>query len=319
MIPANWIEEAAQRIAPYIQHTSLTYSPEDDLFIKWENHQVTGSFKARGAFNKVLCLQPREKGKGLVAASAGNHGQGVALAGKLIGAQVTIFASDHAVPAKIEAMQNLGAKVVLIPGGYGEAEAAGIEHAQKNELTWISPYNDEQVLAGQGTLGLEIERDLPPLRNSSWIIPVGGGGLVAGVGASLEQVLPRPRLIAVQSEASPFMDAIFHTGSQENIVELPSLADGLAGPVEAGSITIPLIQQFVDEFVLVSEEEIAGAIAFCWEKYQEKIEGSAATALAAALFGKVTERPAVILISGGNIQPELHHRILEDERRSHSR
>jgi threonine dehydratase len=317
MIPANWIEEAAQRIAPYIQHTSLTYSPEDDLFIKWENHQVTGSFKARGAFNKVLCLQPQEKEKGLVAASAGNHGQGVALAGKLVGAQVTIFASDHAVPAKIEAMQNLGAKVVLIPGGYGEAEAAGIDYAQQNDQTWISPYNDEQVIAGQGTLGLEIERDLPRLRGSTWIVPAGGGGLVAGVGASLDQVFPRPKLIAVQSEASPFMHAIYHTGTQENIIELPSLADGLAGPVEAGSITIPLIRQSVDEFVLVREGEISRAIAYCWEKYHEKIEGSAATALAAALYGKVPDRPAVIVISGGNIQPEQHQRILENEHRHH--
>jgi threonine dehydratase len=310
MIPPNWLEDAAERIAPYIRRTPLNYIPEDDLFIKWENHQVTGSFKVRGAYNKILSLEDWERARGLVAASAGNHGQGVALAGKQVGAKVTIFASEHAVPTKVDAMRALGAEVILVLGGYGEAEKAGLDFAKTSGAAWISPYNDGQVIAGQGTIALEILRDLPPLRESTWVIPAGGGGLVSGIGAALEPSIPHPHLVAVQSDASPFLHSLFHHNTQEGLTELSSLADGLAGPVETGSLTIPMVRQYVEEFVLVSEEEIAGAIAFCWRQYSEKIEGSAAAALAAVLFKKVNQRPAVVLISGGNIQPELHAQIV---------
>lgn len=310
MIPPNWLEDAAERIAPYIRKTPLNYMPQDDLFIKWENHQLTGSFKIRGAFNKILCLEEWERARGLVTASAGNHGQGVALAGKRLGAKVVIFASEHAVPAKVNAMRSLDAEVNLVAGGYGEAEKAGLAYAQSHEATWISPYNDGQVIAGQGTLGAEIDRDLPALRDSTWIVPAGGGGLVSGIGASLQNIVPRPRLIAVQSEASPFLYSLFHHNTQDGVVEMESLADGLSGPVEPGSLTIPLVRQFADDFVLVTEDEIRRAIAFCWRQYSERIEGSAAAGLAAVLFKKVKARPAVVVITGGNIQPELHAQIL---------
>jgi len=207
-------------------------------------------------------------------------------------------------------MQSLCAHVILVPGGYGEAEKTGIEYAQSSQSTWISPYNDGQVIAGQGTLGLEIDRELPALPESTWVIPAGSGGLVSGIGAALENLHPRPQIVAVQSEASPFLYSLFHRNTQEGVIELNSIADGLAGPVEAGSLTIPLARQYIDEFVLVSEQEIARAILYCWRQYSEKIEGSAAAALAAVLFNKVKQRPAVILISGGNIQPELHAQII---------
>ncbi len=310
MIPPNWLDEAAERIAPYIHKTPLNYMPQEDMFIKWENHQITGSFKLRGAINKILCLNEWERARGLVTASAGNHGQGVALAGKRIGAKVIIFASEHAVPAKIDAMRALEAEVKLVAGGYGEAEKAALEYAKSHEATWISPYNDGQVIAGQGTLGIEIDRDLPALRDSTWVVPAGGGGLVSGIGAALQDMLPRPRLVAVQSEASPFLYSLFHHNTQDGIHEMESIADGLSGPVEAGSLTIPLVREFVDDFVLVTEDEIRRAIAFCWRQYSERIEGSAAAALAAVLFRHVEARPAVVLISGGNIQPELHAQIL---------
>lgn len=310
MIPPNWLEDAAERIAPYIRQTPITYIPQEDLFVKWENHQVTGSFKVRGAFNKILCLEEWERAHGLVTSSAGNHGQGVAMAGKQVGSKVTVFASEHAVPAKIEAMRALGAQVILVPGGYGDAEKASLEYAKASGAIWISPYNDGQVIAGQGTLGMEIYRELPPLRESTWVIPAGGGGLVSGIGAALEDINPHPHLVAAQSDASPFLFSLFQHNTQDGVTELDSLADGLAGPVEPGSLTIPLVRQYVDEFVLVSENEIARAIAFCWQQYSEKIEGSAAAALAAVLFHKVKSRPAVVLISGGNIQPELHAQII---------
>jgi threonine dehydratase len=334
MIPFTWIEQASQRIAGHIRKTPLTYDADLDLYIKWENHQLTGSFKVRGAFNRILSLKPWELEGGLVAASAGNHGQGVALAGKMAHAVVTIFCSEHAVPLKIKAMQALGAEVRLIEGGYEEAEQAGIAYAKARGAKWISPYNDGQIIAGQGTLGLEILEQLPSLPEATLIVPAGGGGLASGIGAAIKPAgalhqstlvqkagtignVGSPgkiSLIAVQSEASPFLHALYYRGSQENINELPSLADGLAGPVERGSLTIPLVKQLVDRFVLVSETEIAQAIAFAWRQYHEIIEGSAATTLAAVLSGKINNHPAVAVISGGNIQPEVHARIVSADR-----
>lgn len=311
MNPLNTIEEAVEKIAPHIRHTEVSYFPEEDIYIKWENHQVTGSFKVRGALNKILCLPDEERACGLVAASAGNHGQGVAFAAKLVGAKAVIFASEHAYPLKIEAMKALGADVQLVEGGYGEAEKAGLVYARENKKTWVSPYNDIQVITGQATLGIELWRDLPPLRESTWVVPVGGGGLISGIGASLENYRPKPHLIGVQSEASPFFHAIYKSGTQNDVVELDSLADGLAGPVEEGSLTIPMVEKFVDDLVLVSENEIASAIAFSWNQYAERIEGSAASALAAVLFRKIHHRPAVVIISGGNIQENVLQKVVE--------
>lgn len=333
MIPYAWLEEAAERIAPHIRNTPLSYDPNNDLFLKWENHQVTGSFKARGALNKVLSLKPWEIERGLVAASAGNHGQGVALAAQLVGGQATIFASDHAVPAKLEAMRALGAEVRPVPGGYGEAEQAGITFASEHEAVWVSPYNDGQVIAGQGTLGLELLHELVNLPESTWVVPVGGGGLIAGMGAALKAFFPtagsiyertkgadelpitnrKPRLVGVQSTASAYMHALFTRGDQSDVVELDSLADGLSGPVQANSLTIPMVRSLVDEIVLVEEDEIRRAIIYAWERYRERIEGSAAVALAAVLEQRVRTRPAVVVLSGGNIQPELHQALVEEQ------
>ncbi|MBN2549995.1 MAG: pyridoxal-phosphate dependent enzyme [Anaerolineales bacterium] len=318
MFPSAWLQDAENRIQPFIHQTPLSYDPALGIYLKWENQQVTGSFKVRGALNKVLTLSENERSRGLVAASAGNHGLGVALAGQLVGAPTIIFSSEHAVPYKVEAMRLSGADVHLVPGGYGEAELAGLEYARTTQAAWISPYNDTLVIAGQGTLGLEIQRQLPPLASPpAWIVPAGGGGLMAGIGAALESGQQhkqgdhhKPRLIGVQSEASPFLHAIFHTGSQEGVTEFPSLADGLAGPVEKQAITIQLMREFVDEFILVSEDEIRQAIAYAWREYGERIEGSAAVALASVLTQKVTDRPAIVVISGGNIQPEIHAEIV---------
>lgn len=305
MIPSEWLDQAALRIAPHIRRTLLTNDAELNLYLKWENQQVTGSFKARGALNKVLALEAWERQAGLVTASAGNHGQGVALAGRLTGSPVTVFASAHAVPAKLEAMRALGAEVRLVEGGYDAAERAAIQFAAETRRTWVSAYNDAQVIAGQGTIGLEMMADLPPDLSLTWLVPVSGGGLIAGVGAVLRRLSPRPRLVGVQSEASAFMHALFYRGSQEGVADLPTLADGLSGPVEAGSVTIPLVKELVDDILLVSEAEIEQAIAFAWRRYEQRIEGSAAVTLAAVLSGRV-RGPAAAVISGGNIQPEVH-------------
>lgn len=305
MIPGEWLDQAAERVRDHVVRTPLTYDAEWNLYLKWENHQTTGSFKLRGAINKILALTPYELERGLAAASAGNHGQGVALAARAVGARVTVFASDHAVPSKIAAMRALGADVRLVEGGYSEAEAAGLAYSRDSGATWVSPYNDGLVIAGQATLGLELIEELAGQPVGTWIVPVGGGGLIAGMGAALRRAAPRPRLIGVQSHASPFFHALFHAGSQTGVVEEESLADGLSGAVEDGSITIPLVRQTVDDLLLVSEDEIARAIALAWERYGERIEGSAAVGLAAALFGLVPQRPALVVLTGGNIQPEI--------------
>ncbi len=305
MIPPEWLDQAALRIAPHIRRTLLTNDAELNLYLKWENQQVTGSFKARGALNKVLALETWEREAGLVTASAGNHGQGVALAGRLTGAPVTVFASAHAVPAKLEAMRALGAEVRLVEGGYEVAERTAIRYAAETRRTWVSAYNDAQVIAGQGTIGLEMIADLPPDLSLTWLVPVSGGGLIAGIGAALQRLSPRPRLVGVQAEASAFMHALFYRGSQEGVADLPTLADGLSGPVEPGSVTILMVKELVDDILLVSEAEIERAIAFAWRRYAQRIEGSAAVTLAAVLSGQV-RGPAAAVISGGNIQPEVH-------------
>jgi threonine dehydratase len=317
MIPSEWIDQADERIAPHIVRTPLTQDTARNLFVKWENHQKTGSFKARGALNKILALEDWERAAGIVTASAGNHGQGVALAGQLTGARVTCFVSEHAVPIKVDAIRALGAEIVVIAGGYPEAEAAGKKFAMENRKTWVSPYNDGQVIAGQGTIGLELINSPLPLGEETRVmatvlVPVSGGGLIAGIGAALTRLSPRPRLVGVQPETAPFMHGLFYRGSQAGIPDLPSLADGLTGAVESDSVTIPMVKQLVDEIILVSENEIARAVAFAYSEYGEVIEPSGAVTIAAALRDAGGESPRVAVVSGGNIQPEVHARIVAD-------
>lgn len=317
MIPAQWIRTAQDRLGLYIKETPLTHDPANNLYLKWENQQRSGSFKVRGAFNKVLTLEPWERERGLVAASAGNHGAGLALAAQQVGARATIFVSENAVPSKIETMRRLGAEVRSIPGGYGEAENAGLAYAAESGATWISAYNDGQVIAGQATLGLEILSQLPEASRLTWIVPVGGGGLLAGIASGIEAgqsdgdttnspMNLRAKLIGVQSEASPFFYALYNERPQDEFIEFPSLADGLAGKIEANAMTVPIVKRLVGNLILVSENEIAEAIVYAWQNYQQIIEGSAAAALAAALTGLVRDRPAIVIISGGNIEPKVH-------------
>jgi threonine dehydratase len=323
VIPLEWLEDAQRRIGPHIVETPLTRDDERGLYLKWENHQVTGSFKARGALNKVLSLEEWELKAGLVAASAGNHGQGVALAAQLSGAAVEVFVPAQAVASKIEAMRKLGAQIRLIEGGYGDAESAGREYARQHGRTFISPYNDGQVIAGQGTVAMEILRQLsvdsgapagavnsrPPPEIANWIVPTGGGGLISACGLVINGLRPRPRLIGVQPEASAFTYNLFHRHTQQGVADNPTLADGLSGSVEADSITIPMMQQYADDILVVSEEAIARAIAFAWTAYREKIEGSAAVALAAVLEGRVRTYPCVVILTGGNIEAGVHEKI----------
>lgn len=313
MIPFQWLEQAEERISAYIKKTPLEYDASNKLYLKWENLQITGSFKARGAFNKVLTLLPWEREQGITTASAGNHGKGVALAGKILNAPVTVFAPENASQIKTQAIQDLGAELKFVTGGYGEAEQAGIEYARESGTTWISAYNDGQVIAGQGTVATEIMSELAGEGRLSWIVPCGGGGLISGVGAVLktrEKANNIHRLIGAQSEASPFLHDLYYQGTQEHTKELPSLADGLAGSVEKNSLTIPVVRKYVDDMILVREEDIVHAMAFAWIRYRQRIEPSAAVSLAAVLTGKVDDRPSVLIISGGNILAKKHDMLI---------
>jgi threonine dehydratase len=320
VIPYEWFERAAERIAPYVVETPLTYDADRDLYLKWENRQSTGSFKSRGALNKVLTLEDWEREAGLVAASAGNHGQGVALAGQVTGSQVEVFVPDHAPAPKIEGMRNLGAQIHFVHGGYGEAEWAAKEYAASMNKTFISPYNDAQVIAGQGTVFLEALRQLPTLsRNGdadlgaesrvlTWIVPTGGGGLIASCGIVLQKDGRQRRLVGVQPAASAFTYNLYHHGTQLGVQDGPTLADGLSGAIDGESVTIPMLRQFVDDIVTVSEEAISRAIAFAWHTYGERVEGSGAAGLAAALH-EAGAKPAVVIISGGNIEDQIFDKI----------
>lgn len=311
MIPAEWVVAASRRIDRQLYDTPITFDHDLNLYFKWENLQVTGSFKIRGALNKVLSLSPEERARGLVTCSAGNHGQGVAVAARQTASRCVVYASDHAVPIKLAAMKELGAEVRLVQGGYVEAEKTAISHAVETGMNFISPYNDPQVVAGQGTLGIEI---LNWMRTSEEVkgllIPVGGGGLISGVGSYIRNFDKKIKIIGVQSEASPFAYQLFYTGSQESVVEVDTIAEGLAGEIDHTSITIPLMQECLDDIVLVTENEIVEAVRYAWLTHQQVIEGSAAVGLAARLAGKIKLSPVLTIITGRNIQPELFNTII---------
>jgi threonine dehydratase len=312
MFPFIWIQQARERIRPYIKTTKLTYDSELNLYIKWENQQITGSFKARGALNKILSMEEWETTQGVITASAGNHGLGVAYAGSLVNSPVIVYVGESTVKAKVDAIRAYGAEIRAVPGGFGEAELEALAVARKSQKIWISPYNDAQVIAGQGTIALEILDDLPEGLKPDWLVPVSGGGLISGIGSVVKAgIHQNGMLIGVQAETSAFMHGLFHDGTQENVEELPSIADGLSGPVEANSITIPMVRDLLSDLVIVSEDEIIAAVAYAWERYGERVEGSGAVSLAAVMTGKISSRPAVLIVSGGNIQPELHDQIVD--------
>jgi len=301
------IQSARTLIAPYIRNTPVTYDESLGLWIKWENQQVTGAFKPRGALNKMFLLSPEERARGVIAASAGNHGQGVALAAKTATAQVTVYVPEATPRIKVEKMQALGAEVIRFPGLFGDAEAEAIRVAKAQGKVFVSPYNDPRIVAGAGTIALELREQCPDAER--WLIPTGGGGLpmgmVAGAAASV-------RVIGVQSEASPFLYHEFHHGDMSKVVELPSLADGLAGAVEPGAITIAAIHGAADMW-LVTETQIAEAIAYAYHQHGQVVEGSGAVGIAAALNGKVPkDGGTVVLVTGGNIDPERHQKICAD-------
>jgi len=309
MISHEALIKAAQRISGKIIETPISYDSDLDVYLKWENHQKTAAFKVRGALNKVLSLEPWEQERGIVAVSAGNHGLGVAYAAQMVGAKATVFIPESSALIKEQAIIQNGAAVIKVSGGYSLAEQEAYAYAIRKGATWVSPYNDEQVILGQATIGLELIRQIQPFDALSCLVPVSGGALIAGIGLAFRYTEKNIKLIGVQSENSSFFYSLYHFGIRKQIIEKQSVADGLSGGVERDSITIPIVRSMLDDFVLVNEEEIEKAIAYAWYRHNEVVEGSAAVPLAAILFHKLRAPKSILVLSGGNISKENHKRI----------
>jgi threonine dehydratase len=303
--------DAAQRIAAYIIRTPLLRSSAfsdrlgADVWFKLENRQTPGSFKLRGATNRLLTLTDEQRARGCVAASSGNHGAAVACATQRQGVAATIFVPQHTSPLKIEKMMGFGATVEFFGEDGLDTEEHARAYAEQLGLVFLSPYNDAEVVAGQGTCGLEIVADLPDV--DVVFVAVGGGGLIGGVGAVLKEHNPSIRVVGCQPAASPVMMRSIEAG---RIVDMPSettLSDGTAGGIEPGAVTFAINQAVVDDWVEVSEEQIADAMRLYMDDEGEVIEGAAGVAIAGLLehATDVAGKKVAVIICGGNVSDEV--------------
>lgn len=304
---SSLIASVYSRIHSHVLPTRLIHDEQYGLWLKCENEQKTGSFKWRGALSKLSLFNP---GQSIVTASTGNHGLGVANAAAQFGLKAKIFIPSSASPRKIEKLKSLGVDLVLVNGDSLDAEMQGKEYATTNELPWVSPYNDPEVIAGQGTIGLEISKELD--RIDKVYITVGGGGLISGIGAWLKTHQPAIEIIGCQPVNSPEMYLSILAGHVVNAPEsLSTLSDGSAGPLEEDSITFPICDQLIDRFILVTEVEIEDAMRHLYSAHDLVVEGAAGVAMAAAAKDTM-RRPddvSVVILCGGNIDPKVHQRI----------
>ena len=308
--------QAEERIRPYIRETplepalSLSRRGQSHVYLKLENLQPTGSFKLRGAMNKLLNLTPAERVRGIVTASSGNHGAAVAYGLRCLASQGQIFVPEHASPTKVEMIRSLGAEVHVYGDDSSVTELHARSYAGQNGLVYISPYNDEQIIAGQGTIGVELARQLTPV--DVVFVTVGGGGLISGVAGYLKSAMPKIKVIGCLPENSPVMAASVKAGRIVEMVSLPTLSDGSAGGIEPGAITFELCQRLVDDYVLVSEEEIKAAMRLVIETQHMLIEGAAGVAVAAYLktAKRYRAQNVVIIICGANISLETLKSVL---------
>ena len=289
------------RIQPHIRLTPIVPSEIPHLFLKLENLQHTHSFKLRGAYARILELVERGNKRTVLTVSAGNHGQAIAYAASIFKMPCLVVVPANAPRTKIEAIRRNGAEFRLEGTNYDEAEAWTLQLAKRtNDYVFVSPYNDHFVILGQGTLGFEILEQLPGV--SAIVVPIGGGGLAAGVAAVVKQLRPRVRIVGVQAEVSA---AIYHSlqaGRVITVADRPSIADGIAGNIDLQTMTFPIIQKYVDDVVLVSEDEIKAAVHSLLNREKLVAEGSAAAAFAAVTTGKIhVDGPIVAIITGGNI------------------
>ncbi len=311
MLTLEMMEDAQRALEGVARRTPLTPAPKlgKNLYIKAENLQLTGAFKLRGAYNKIRSLTAEEAARGVIACSAGNHAQGIALSASKLGIPSVICMPAGAPISKVEATKAYGAQVVLVPGVYDDA-AREAERLQKEEgYTFAHPFNDLLVIAGQGTIGLEILEQLPEAEQV--VVPIGGGGLISGVACAIKQRKPSCRVVGVQAAGAPSMYLSLNAGEPTELASVATIADGIAVK-RPGDLTFALCREYVDEVVTVTEDEIASAILALMEEQKTVAEGAGAASVAACLFDKVSteERKTVCLVSGGNVDVTTLSRIL---------
>lgn len=313
MLELSEIYRAAHVLKSVARHTDLIASPKINplghIYLKPENLQYTGSFKLRGAYYMISQLTDAEKAKGVIACSAGNHAQGVALGATRNGIKSLICLPAGAPISKVEATKGYGAEVCLVPGVYDDAYKKALELQAEYGYTLVHPFDHPQVIAGQGTIGLEILEDMPDV--DTVIVPIGGGGLISGVAYAVKTLKPSVKVYGVQAEGAPSMVKSLESGHILRLSEVSTIADGIAVK-EPGVNTFDLCQKYVDEVVTVSEDEIAAAILALIEQQKLVAEGAGAVSVAAAMFNKipVEGKKVVCVVSGGNIDVNFLNRVI---------
>lgn len=313
MVTLEQIHNAARVLNGNIRETDLIYAPnivpDSKIYLKCENLQVTGSFKIRGAFYKISQLSQEERDKGVVACSAGNHAQGVAVSAQKNNIKSTIFIPSIAPLSKIEATKSYGAEVKLIDGVYDDAYEAAVRYYKETGSVFVHPFDDELVIAGQGTIGLELLRQLPEL--DAVIVPIGGGGLIAGIATCIKNINPRCKVYGVQAQGAPSMVNAMELHELHTLDRVSTVADGIAVKTP-GSLTFDLCEKYVDDIVTVTEDEIATAILTLIEQQKLIAEGAGAVSVAAAMFNKLPIKGQNIacVVSGGNIDVSILSRVI---------
>ncbi|MDO9574883.1 MAG: threonine ammonia-lyase [Candidatus Contubernalis sp.] len=310
------IQEAEKVLREVISPTPVKFSSTfslmtgNSIYLKAENLQKTGSFKIRGAFNKIYSLSLQEKKRGVVAASAGNHAQGVALVAGIMGIAAVVVMPENAPLSKISATQGYGAKVLLSGKTYSQAEKYAVELARQENMTLIHPFNDAMTIAGQGTIGLEILREVKDAE--AILVPVGGGGLISGIALAVKKMKPEVQVVGVQTCNCPILCESFREGRLVKLQKKPTMADGIA--VETpGAIPFEIIKKYVDNIITVEESDIAQTILLLMERARLIVEGAGAVGLTALLSGKTDfiNKKLVVVLSGGNIDVTLLARIID--------
>ena len=313
MLTLDNIYRASNVLRDVVRKTDIVYAPKlkpgVDVYLKTENLQITGSFKIRGSYYKMSRLTEDEKGRGVVACSAGNHAQGVALAAQKSGIKAVICLPDGAPISKIEATKSYGAEVCLVEGVYDDAYNKALSLRDTEGYTFIHPFDDEDVIAGQGTIALEIEDQLPDL--DAVIVPIGGGGLISGIAYAMKAINPNVKVYGVQAAGAPSMLNSIKNNRIDALSSVSTIADGIAVK-KPGSLTYDICSQCVDGIVTVNDDEISAAILALMEQHKLVTEGAGAVAVAAVMFNKIDlqGKKAVCLLSGGNIDVTILSRVI---------
>lgn len=313
MISLDKIYHAKYILKDVIRATDVIYAPHINeraqVYLKTENLQITGSFKVRGAYYKISQLSEEEKARGVIACSAGNHAQGVALAAQKAGIKAVICLPDSAPISKVEATKSYGAEVCLVEGVYDDAYEKALQLRDECGYTFIHPFNDELVIEGQGTIGLELCEQLPDL--DAVIVPIGGGGLISGVAYAVKSLNPNIKVYGVQAAGAPSMKESIAAGHISTLPGVSTIADGIAVKTP-GDVTFDICSKYVDDIVTVTDDETSAAILALMEQHKLVTEGAGAVAAAAAMFNKVPieGKKAVCLLSGGNVDVTILSRVI---------